>query len=144
MAETASNDKTTTTRDRVYLKSGMGSVAAADYDDKIHGKALELTDEEYEARRMRGVIPGVTVAKDAPLTATPFQARATGVAPGHTTTIAGLQTFDPASQPTPTPAPPAPAPIAAAPVGKAVATVDGDQKAGDAKASDQKAAEAKK
>lgn len=129
MAETATTDKTKTTRDRVYLKSGMGSVAADDYDEKIHGKALELSDDEYEARRMRGVIPGVTVAKDAPLTATPFQARATGVAPAHTTTIAGLQTFDPASQPTPTPVAPPPAPIAAAPVGKAVATVEPDTNA---------------
>lgn len=124
MAETATTDKTKTTRDRVYLKSGMGSVAAEDYDEKIHGKALELTDDEYNRRL------GITAAAPA-------------AAPR--TTIAGLHTYDSATQPTPTPVTAPPAPIAAAPVGKPVATTEPDaDKAADAKASDTNAAAAKK
>lgn len=119
-----------TKRHRVYLKSGMGSVAAEDYDEKLHGKALELSDHEYDERQ-RGVIRGVTVPAGAP-GATP----AVGTAePGKvTTTIAGLHTFDPAESPTPTPvtAPPALG-VAAPSVGKAVATVDAAPKTDDQK-----------
>lgn len=126
MAETATTDTKTTTRDRVYLKSGMGSVAAEDYDPQVHGKELVLTDEEYEAR-LRGVIPGITIPKGAPLTTPPVGTAAPG---GVTTTIAGLRTFDPALQPAVTPAPaPAVAAIAPAPVGQPVATLTAEEHA---------------
>lgn len=99
-------------RQRVYLKNGMGSVAAEDYDEKTHGKALELSDEAYEAR-LRGVIPGTTPPGPA-----------AGGPPKVTTTIAGLHTFDPAEHPTPTPVVAPPLAVAAPQLGKAVATVD--------------------
>lgn len=39
-----------TVRQNVLLKSGNGTVAIEDYDEKIHGKAVEETDEQYAAR----------------------------------------------------------------------------------------------
>lgn len=120
---TANNDTKSTMQDRVYLKSGMGSVAAEDYDPAIHGKKLELSDEEYQAR-LRGVIPGITIPTGAPLTTPP----AGTVAPaGVTTTIAGLRTFDPAAQPAAVAPPPPPMPIAAPPVGQPVATLTAEE-----------------
>jgi hypothetical protein len=32
----------------VFLKNGMGTVNAEDYDEKVHGKKRDLTDEEYD------------------------------------------------------------------------------------------------
>lgn len=121
MADTATTDTTKTKRDRVWLKSGMGSVAAEDYDEKVHGKALDLSDEEFEARQ-RGVIPGVTIPKGAPLTTQPIQARATGVAAPVTTTITGLQSADPVPPATPVTMPPAP--IGSQTIGKPVVTTE--------------------
>src|SRR5262245_19454175 len=99
MAETA-------TRDRVFLKSGMGSVAAADYDEKVHGKALELTDDEYHARMLR-IIPGMTSPIGADLNAA-IRAAETPAPITLTTTIANLQVADLSS------APPTIAPVATA------------------------------
>jgi len=91
-------------RDRVFLKSGMGSVAVDDYDEKIHGKALELTDDEYHARMLR-IIPGITIPMGADLKAA-IRAAETPAPIALTTTIANLQVADL------TTAPPTIAPVA--------------------------------
>lgn len=106
-------------RQNVLLKSGMGTVSTEDYDPKVHGPAVEETDEQYESR-----ITGRPVLPTTP---------APGFVPGRTT-IAGLATFDPASVPAP-PAPVAPAPLSTPVVGQRVAVEGKDEAADKAKAS---------
>lgn len=129
MTETAT--KADSKRDRVFLKNGNGSVAAADFDEKVHGKAAELTDEQYQAR-VFGHRPGYNEPND-PKSATPGVPPVAGVMiPGEVrTTIVGLHSADPGVASTPaTPAPPA---ISMAPVGKKVAVIEDEQKPTDTK-----------
>lgn len=94
-------------RTHVALKSGNGTVSLEDYDEKVHGKALQETDEQYLAR-VNSRFNGVAAAAAYP-----------------PTTINNLQTIDSAKVVAAT-APPLPPPVSRAPLeeARAVATVE--------------------
>lgn len=99
-------------RQNVLLKSGMGTVAFEDYDEARHGPAVHESDEQYEARITGRVHPQRTVALRA-------------LVLPHTTTIASLATFDPATVSAP-PAVVMPPPISSPPQGQRVAVETSD------------------
>jgi hypothetical protein len=82
----------------VVLKNGNGTVASEDYDEKLHGKALELTDEQFIAY-VRSKPQGILAPRLEPPTSIPH-----------------LQTFKPVVAPTPVPAQLAPQPDPGQPV----------------------------
>jgi hypothetical protein len=89
-------------RTHVALRNGMGTVSTDEYDERIHGRALEETDDQYRAR-----VEGRFRAIPAPPVYPP-------------TSIPNLQTFTPVDLPTP----PAPQPANVVSTARPVITTD--------------------
>ena len=113
-------------RQSYILKSGMGTVAAADYDanPEHYGPVVEESDAQYDRRLSAGRFADQQPDRPALAGAAPM------------TTIANLATFDPGAQ-AHVPVMPLTPPIATPPVGHRVATVSGLVEQGEtAKATD--------
>lgn len=104
--QTKADDKDKVVRSHVLLRNGT-TVAIDDYDEKVHGKKVEETDDQYNAR---------------------LAARPSGIAPGMMhprTTLANLHTYDSTQVPAAVAVVPAPLPaVSPLATGMPVATTE--------------------